>query len=137
MRHLLAATAAAANALVAVGSAMAQWRTSEPFSKIPWKTCRIETAAYTGSCKTTVFTLLDGSLNLHFDLDDTGLRGLTWGISAPPEGSDVFPVILMAERFGERTIRYSSGECRVKPQEIFCITHDGQQMAVVRQRLPN
>ena len=48
-----------------------------------------------------MFTLRDGSLNIHFDVDNTGLRGLTWGISAtPPEGSNVFPVVLTAERFG-------------------------------------
>lgn len=118
--------------------ALAQWQTSQPVATARWKTCRIETPSFTGSCKATVFTLKGGSLNLHFDVDDTGLRGLTWGMSAmPPEGSNVFPVVLTAERFGKRNIRYSSGECRVAPQEIFCITHDGLQTAVARNRLPD
>ena len=128
--------AAFALPLLLAGPTLAQWQTSEPVATAHWKTCRIETPAYTGSCKSTVFTLKDGSLNLHFDVDDTGLRGLTWGISAmPPEGTNVFSVVLTAERFGKRTIRYSSGECRVAQQEIFCITHDGQQTAVARNRL--
>ena len=123
--------------LLIASPALAQWQTSEPVTTARWRTCQIETPAYTGSCKATVFTLQDGSLNLHFDSDDTGIRGLTWGISAmPPEGSNVFPVVLTAERFAKRTIRYSSGECRVAPQEIFCVTHDGQQTAVARNRLP-
>ena len=131
-------TAALALPLLLVGPALAQWQTAEPVVSAHWKTCRIETPAYTGSCRATVFTLKDGSLNLHFDVDNTGLRGLTWGISAmPPEGSNVFPVVLTAERFGKRIVRYSSGECRVAPQEIFCITNDGQQTAVARNRLPD
>ena len=44
---------------------------------------------------------------------------------------------LTAERFGERSIRYTSGECRLGPQEIFCISHDGRQLAVARNRLPD
>jgi hypothetical protein len=118
------------------GPVLAQWSASKPTFKSQWETCRIETSAYTGSCKATVITLKDGSLNIHFDVDDTGLRGLTWGISImPPKGSDVFPVLLTAERFGERSIRYTSGECRVGTQEIFCISHDGLQLAVARNRL--
>ena len=124
--------------LLLAGPALPQWQTAETLNIANWKTCQIETPAYTGSCRTTVFTLREGSLNIHFDVDTTGRRGLTWGISAiPPEGSNVFPVVLTAERFGKRTVRYSSGECRVAAQEIYCVTHDGQQTAVVRDRLPD
>lgn len=114
----------------------AQWSTSEDTFKSRWGTCQIETAAYTGPCKETVITLRNGSMNLHFDLDDSGLKGLTWGISKmPSRGSSLFPVVLTGERFGERSIRNISGECRVSSQEIFCITHDGRQLAVARNRL--
>lgn len=114
----------------------AQWSTSEDTFKSRWETCRIETAAYTGPCKETVITLRNGSMNLHFDLDDSGLKGLTWGISKmPPKGSNLFPVVLTGERFGDRSIRNASGECRIASQEIFCITHDGRQLAVARNRL--
>ncbi len=124
--------------LLLAGPARAQWQTAETLATAHWKTCQIETPSYTGSCRATVFTLRDGSLNIHFDVDNTGLRGLTWGISAmPPEGSNVFPVVLTAERFGKRIVRYSSGECRVAAQEIYCVTHNGQQTAVVRNRLPD
>ena len=120
------------------GQVLAQWSATKPTFKSQWETCRIETSAYTGSCKETVITLKDGTLNLHFDVDDNGLRGLTWGISTmPPKGSNVFKVVLTAERFGERSIRYTSGECRLGPQEIFCISHDGRQLAVARNRLPD
>ncbi len=122
--------------LLLAAPALAQWQTAETLNTAHWKTCLIETPAYTGPCRTTVFTYRDGSLNIHFDVDNTGLRGLTWGISAmPPEGSNVFPIALTAERFGKRTVRYSSGECRVAAQEIYCVTHNGQQTAVARNRL--
>jgi hypothetical protein len=94
----------------------------------------IQSAAYTGPCSTTVITVQSGTINIHFDLDDNGIRGLTWGIgSMPPEGSNIFQVELVAERFGARKISYSSGECRLSPQEIFCVTHDGQHLAVARK----
>lgn len=123
-------------ALLLAGPAAAQWQTAGPVATARWIGCRIETPAYRGSCRATVFTLRDGSLNVHFDTDDSSLEGLTWDISAmPPEGSDVFPVVLTAERIGIRSTRLTAGECRLSKQEIFCITQDGQQSAVARGRL--
>lgn len=94
----------------------------------------IQSVAYTGACSTTVITVQSGTINIHFDLDDNGFKGLTWGIGLMlPEGSNVFPVALVAERFGSRKINYLAGECRLSPQEIFCVTRDGRYLAVARQ----
>lgn len=122
--------------LMLSASVQAQWRTATPFSTNRYKFCQLRSPAYTGTCSSVVLTLENESLNVHFDTAESGLEGLTWGISsAPPEGSDVFPVVLVAERFAQRSVRFASGECRVTLQEVFCTTFDGLQQAVARQKV--
>jgi len=106
--------------------------------------CQIRSVNYTGPCVLTVISF-GRSMNVHFDIDDLGSQGLTFG------GNQYFTsnsgaslrIIGVVERFsGPDISRLSNGECSIefegnynpqsgqeipwnKTRRIICATEDG------------
>jgi len=106
--------------------------------------CQIRSANYTGPCVLTVISF-GRSMNVHFDIDDLGSQGLTFGGNQyiTSNTGAYLKVIGVVERFtGPDISRLSDGECSIefegtynpqsgqqtpwdKTSRIICATKDG------------
>jgi len=106
--------------------------------------CQIRSANYTGPCVLTVISF-GRSMNVHFDIDDLGSQGLTFGGNQyiTSNTGAYLKVIGVVERFtGPDISRLSDGECSIefegtydpqsgqqipwdKTRRIICATEDG------------
>jgi len=106
--------------------------------------CHIRSVNYTGPCVLTVISF-GKSMNVHFDIDDLGSQGLTFGGNQYITSTTgaYLKVIGVVERFtGPNISRLSEGECSLefegtynpqsgqkipwnKTRRIICATEDG------------
>ena len=119
------------------GSGLAQqWSIQATDAPARWRNCRIASPAYAGPCRVTFVTKGTRSLNIHFDLDDSGTEGLSFVIASEDlELRERMSFALVAERFQRNAVVPAEGVCSVRPESIRCISVDGAYSAQAVQRL--
>ena len=68
----------------------------------------------------------DSAINIHFDLDTSGVEGLTFVIATmTPEVEGRMDFDLVAECFTRHIVTQVPGLCSLRPDPIRCVSHDG------------
>ena len=83
--------------------------------------CQIRSPNYSGRCALTVISF-GKSMNIHFDIDDLGSRGISFGGNSYTTTSHgaVLEILGVVDRFsGEDSLQYVHGECTIDIPEIY------------------
>ena len=95
--------------------------------------CSIVSPEYNGPCSHTFTTTGGGKgLNIHFDLNNIGDRGVTWVVSeiTKIDGETTFlSTSVVLTRFPAAKVYEINGSCSVNPTAFKCITSDGRIQA--------
>ena len=122
---------ASINTIVIAGClpAQAQTMSMAEANSVRREYCSIASPEYTGPCSYTFTTTGVGKgLNIHFDLNYVGDRGVAWVVSGitREDGDTAFlSTSVVLTRLPAAKVYKTNGSCSVKPAAFKCVTSDG------------
>lgn len=114
-----------------------EWSVQRSSAPKRWQTCRLISPKFSGPCRVTFITQGSSSMNLHFDLDESGTQGLSFVIpinGQEPGGQSVFMAV--AQRFQGNDVAEVHGSCSILEDSIRCVSSDGKFSAQAYRSLP-
>jgi hypothetical protein len=114
-----------------------EWSVQRSSAPRRWQTCRLVSPKFSGPCRVTFITQGSSSMNLHFDLDESGTQGLSFVIPIDgQERGDQRVFMAVAQRFQGNDVAEVLGICSIHEDSIRCINSDGTFGAQAYRPLP-